>query len=99
MADFRGKARQRIPGKLKVHWHTAEGHSFHKPAVCLDISATGAQLEIETGIAPSTVVQLESPHFKIVGVAVVRHCQNKGMKFRVGVEFSGGLKWEGAAPA
>ena len=39
------------------------------------------------------MVHVESPQFRIAGVAYVRHCVSKGARCVVGVEFGGGLQW------
>lgn len=89
----RRHSRFALPGKIKLHWRTAEGHSFHLPAKCVDISRSGLSLEIERAIPVGTMVQLESPDFRIAGVAYIRHCAPKAIRFVVGIEFAGGLQW------
>ncbi|QOY85355.1 PilZ domain-containing protein [Paludibaculum fermentans] len=91
--EERRHVRHPLPGKVKVHWRTVEGHSFHSPAKCLNISRGGIRLELERAIPVGTLVNLECLQFRIAGVAHVRHCVAKGMGFVVGVEFGGGLQW------
>ncbi|WP_321473289.1 PilZ domain-containing protein [uncultured Paludibaculum sp.] len=91
--EERRHTRHPLPGKVKVHWRTVDGHSFHAPAKCLNISRSGIRLEIERPIVVGTMVHVESPQFRIAGVAYVRHCVSKGARCVVGVEFGGGLQW------
>ncbi|MGC4053021.1 MAG: PilZ domain-containing protein [Paludibaculum sp.] len=91
--DERRHQRHPVPGKVKVHWRTPEGHSFHSPARCVNISRSGIRLEVERAIPVDTMVHVESPQFRIAGVAYVRHCAAKGIRFLVGIEFGGGLEW------
>ncbi|MGJ5815012.1 PilZ domain-containing protein [Paludibaculum fermentans] len=91
--EERRHVRHPLPGKVKLHWRTAEGHSFHSPAKCLNISRGGLRLELERSIPIDTMVSIESPQFRIAGVAYVRHCVAKGIRFVVGIEFGGGLQW------
>ncbi|MBI5280133.1 MAG: PilZ domain-containing protein [Candidatus Solibacter usitatus] len=80
-------------GKVKLHWRTPEGFTYQEVAACLDISRTGAKLELRSAIPQGTMLQLESRDLHIAGVAYVRHCKPRGMKFTVGVEFLGGMEW------
>ncbi len=93
--EERRHVRHPLPGKIKVHWRTAEGHSFNAPAKCVNISRGGLRLELDRAIAVDTLVNIESPEFRIAGVAHVRHCVPKGLRFVIGVEFGGGLQWTG----
>lgn len=89
----RRHTRHPLPGKVKVHWRTLEGHSFHSPGKCVNISRSGIRLELDRAIPVDTMVHVESPHFRIAGVAYVRHCVAKGIRFVAGIEFAGGLEW------
>ena len=80
-----------------MYWRTAEGQSFHLPAKCMDISQSGVRLELERSIAVGTLVQLESPAFRVAGVAVVRRCDQVRLRYVLAIEFAGGLTWNQAA--
>lgn len=81
------------PGKVRLHWRDRGGCTFQINARCLDISRTGVKLEIARAIEPLTLVNLHSPEFRIAGVAVVRHCDRKGLGWVAGLQFAGGLEW------
>lgn len=91
--EERRHARHALPGKVKLHWRTQDGHSFHEPAKCLNISRGGIRLSLNRAITVGSLVHLESPEFRIAGVAYVRNCISKGTGFVVGIEFAGGLQW------
>lgn len=89
--------RHQLPGKVRLYWRTAEGQSFYLPAKCLDISQSGVRLELERPIVAGTLVQLESPAFKVAGVAIVRRCEQVRLRYVLAIEFAGGLTWSQAA--
>jgi hypothetical protein len=89
--------RHELPGKVRLYWRTAEGQSFHLPAKCLDISQSGIRLELERPIEAGTLVQLESPVFRVAGVAMVKRCERVRLRHVVAIEFAGGLTWKQAA--
>jgi len=97
--ENRRHERHPLPGKVRLNWKTSEGFSFSATARCLDISQSGIRLELERQIATGTLVNLESPDFRIAGVAAVRHCRPKGLRFILGLEFSGGLTFRQRPPA
>jgi len=76
-----------------MNWREPDGNSFQVVAKCLDISKLGMRVELDKRIAAATVVNLQSMDFRIAGVAVVKHCRAKGLKFVAGLQFAGGLEW------
>lgn len=92
-ADNRRFPRHLRPGKVRMHWKDAQGHSHQANAKCLDISRTGIRVSLEKPVEPMTLVNLQSPDFRIAGVAMVRHCTRKGLGFEAGLQFAGGLEW------
>lgn len=79
-------------GKVRIHWSEPSGATFGSMGRCLDVARGGLCVDIDRRIAIGSVIQVESHELKVVGVAVVRHCRQRGMGFRLGVQFSGGLK-------
>lgn len=92
-SERRRHPRQTHPGKVKVYWRTPEGHSFSLVSEVLDVSRSGLRVALSNKPLPGAMVQLESPDLRIAGVAYVRHVNASGLKWRVGLEFSGGLEW------
>ena len=60
---------------------------------CLDISKTGMRVRTERRIEPGLMIRVECAQFSVVGLANVRHCRAQGLKFVVGIELAGGLRW------
>jgi PilZ domain len=54
-------------------------------ARALDVSKTGILLLTEEPVSEGTVVYLQSTSFAMLGKASVRHCTQKGLKYRVGL--------------
>lgn len=81
------------PGKVRVNWRDGSGCSFQANARCLDISRLGVKVELDRAIEPMTLVNVQSPDFRIAGVAMVRHCNRKGLNWVAGLQFAGGLEW------
>lgn len=92
-SDNRRHPRFARPGKVRVNWRDPSGFSHQVNGKCLDISRQGVRLELEKQIAPATMVNVQSPDFRIAGVAMVRHCARKGLGWVAGLQFAGGLEW------
>lgn len=91
--DNRRHRRHAIPGKVRIFWRDAYGHSFQAMGQVVDISRSGVRLRIDKPIAPMTTLNLQSPDFRIAGVAVARRCERRGLTYEVGIQFAGGLEW------
>ncbi len=92
MMDLRQTGRCQIQGRVRVHWGDPSGATFGSLGRIQEASATGFSVDMDRHIAIGHVVQIESHDLKVVGLAVVRHCSQKGMGFRLGLQFSGGLR-------
>jgi hypothetical protein len=64
-----------------------------------DISAAGARVESAEEIAPSTVVYIKAPVYKLAGNAHVRHCASRGPLYIIGMEFADEIKGSFELPA
>ncbi len=67
-------------------------------APVLNISEGGALLETKHQYVPREYVQIEIADAKLKGQATVRYSDLKGKKYRTGIEFTGGLKYEAPGP-
>jgi len=56
-------------------------------------------VELPEPLDRQTYVTLQSVGLGLHGSASVRSCVRKGMKYIVGLELSGGLKWKPKSPA
>jgi PilZ domain-containing protein len=57
-------------------------------ARCVDLSPSGAKLETKDRLEIRTAVLVHSEHFGRMGMASIRYCVRKVMKYEVGLEFS-----------
>ncbi|MBA3973622.1 MAG: hypothetical protein C0504_05295 [Candidatus Solibacter sp.] len=89
--NLRQLKREEIQGKVRIHWRDRSGATFGSLGRLLDISELGMGAELERRIEPGTVVHIESRDVHVAGVAVVRHCYQKGMGYRVGIQFNNRL--------
>jgi PilZ domain len=64
----------------------------------LDVSESGIRVELPDPLERQTYVTLQSASLGLHGTASVRSCVRKGMKYIVGLELSGGLKWKPKIP-
>jgi hypothetical protein len=60
----------------------------------VDISESGIRIEVSAPLDKQTYVTLQSSVLDLHGAASVRTCIRKGIKYIVGLEFSGGLRWK-----
>jgi hypothetical protein len=89
--ELRRVDRAPAAGKIRIHWHV-DGLTFGSLGRVVDISEGGMCVDLDRRIPAGCVIQIESHEHKLAGLAVVRHCRQKGMGFRLGLQFSGGLK-------
>jgi hypothetical protein len=91
--ECRVRTRHEVRGKVRVIW---EENGIRRQAMgeIRDISATGLSCWIGNRIAAHTEVRLECQAEHLLGTAMVRHCNGKGMRFLIGVEFRGSLQWQ-----
>jgi len=54
-------------------------------ASALDVSKNGILVQTEEAIPAGTVVYLQTSGFTAMGKASVRHCTQKGLRFRIGL--------------
>jgi hypothetical protein len=56
-------------------------------ARCVNLSPSGAKLETRDRLEVRASVLVHSEHFGRMGLASIRYCVRKGMKYEVGLEF------------
>ncbi|MBI4890726.1 MAG: PilZ domain-containing protein [Acidobacteria bacterium] len=94
------RVKERFPrnAKVKVAWPSPSGVPIWQSGRCVDVSESGMLLRADKAIPSHTLVRVESVDLNLFGPATVRHCTRAGLDFRIGLEFSGGLKWKAIAP-
>lgn len=60
----------------------------------LNVSSSGMRVEVGEPIDMQTYVTVQCSALGVHGRASVRTCTRKGMKYILGLEFGGGMKWK-----
>lgn len=91
--SLRRHDREASSEEILLGWTDSQGHLHQVRGKCLDISEFGLQIESMEPVAVRTYVLVKSRKLGIDGSASVRHCTRKGIRYRLGLEFSGGLRY------
>jgi hypothetical protein len=75
-------------------WRDATGDDKFMNAPVQDISESGVGLEVLEALPVRSFVMLRAAKLGVHGRASVRHCSRQGLKYRIGVEFTGGFRWK-----
>jgi len=97
MGDLRRDSRLTYNGKISLTWSNSAGDPLGRNGLCLDISATGLKVKLDSEIPVRTVVTVRAKELELHGSASVRSCVRTGVKYIIGLEFVGGMRWQ--APA
>ena len=90
---LRREQRIQFAGRVEVTWTAPDGSPRLTTGNCADISAQGMRMETGDAIPVRSYVQFAVKNSPLRGTASVRSCDRKGMHFRIGMEFTGGLRW------
>jgi hypothetical protein len=90
--ECRAHVRHEATGKVRIVWDEA-GIQRQSTGEIRNVSVDGLACWLGQRIPARTEVRVECPSEHLLGTAIVRHCNGKGMRFLVGVEFRGTLKW------
>jgi hypothetical protein len=74
-------------------WRDTSGGDKFAIVKSFDISESGMRIELPEPVEPRSFVQLQCPELGLQGTASVRSCSRQGVRFMIGLEFAGGLKW------
>jgi hypothetical protein len=75
-------------------WKDRQGLDRFINGSIIDISESGLRVELREALEKQTYVTLKAANLGLHGSASVKSCARKGMKYTVGLEFSGGMKWK-----
>ncbi len=86
---------ERIPHGTQVFlsWKNSQGNEEFTSGRTLDVSEAGMRIELPLPVKEGTYVNFRAEKF-LHGTASVRSCARKATRYVVGLEFSGGLKWQ-----
>ena len=80
--------RFRVSLKVYLTWQDAQGAIRSCPGRCVELSSSGACVEMIDLLKVHSHVIVYSENFARMGHATVRHCTRELMKYRVGLQFS-----------
>jgi len=92
--DLRRHSRAEKSSPIQIVWKDRSGADRFVTGKTLDISVAGMRVEISEPIDKQTYVTMQCTALALRGTASVRSCTRKGMKYILGLEFSGGLQWK-----
>ena len=92
--ELRRHSRSAKSALVHVAWKDRAGVDKWINGRTVDISESGIRIEVAEPIERHTYVALQSSALGLHGTASIRTCARKGMKYIVGLEFSGGLRWK-----
>ncbi len=86
----------RTPFHELVHlsWEDSGGRLHMARAKAINRSKSGLMIEVSDSIEPRTFVQVQTKRLELVGMACVRHCARKGLRYVVGLEFALDVRWK-----
>ena len=93
--ERRVRDRRSIQDRTRILW-IENGLQRQTMGEIRDLSPRGMSCWAPQRIPASTEIRLECATQRLNGDAVVRHCNNKGARFLLGIEFMGSLTWRGS---
>src|SRR6266545_2007952 len=87
LAGTRFYLRHQVRRPVMVFWKDPEGINRSARTQSLDISELGVLVESSEPIPPGSSVFVNAKSIEVMASALVRHCSQRGAKFRVGLEF------------
>lgn len=94
MGDLRRDSRLLFSGKIGLTWATPTGDACARNGECIDVSPSGLKVKVDTPIATRTVVTVRAKELVLHGSASVRSCTRSGVRYIIGLEFVGGMRWQ-----
>jgi hypothetical protein len=79
---------------VRLSWQDSGGQLRTARTKVIDRSKSGLMLEVSDPIESRTFVQVQTERRGIVGMACVRHCARKGLRYVVGLEFALDVRWK-----
>jgi hypothetical protein len=92
--ELRRHTRSTKSAPVQVVWKDRQGLDNVIRGTIIDVSESGIRIELPEPLEKQTYVTLQSTSLGLHGSASVRSCTRKGVRYVVGLELSGGLKWK-----
>ena len=90
--ERRARARVEMKGRVRILWEE-NGLARQTTAELQNISTNGMSCLVPQRLAARTEIRVEWPGQHLHGDAYVRHCNNRGANYLIGIEFRGGMTW------
>lgn len=87
MSDKRRKQRELFQCVLDLSWKDASGAARTLSVHAIDLSKSGVRVESSEPIKPHTEVYVRAERYGVTGSTSVRHCNRRGLKYMLGLEF------------
>ena len=90
-ADTRRHERAAVEAPAKLKWAGASGEARFGRGKVVNLSTGGVCIELSEPIRTCSYVLIDAPDLRCAdwsGAGAVRHCEPKGMKFRIGLELT-----------
>jgi hypothetical protein len=92
--DLRRHGRIQAGSIVELVWKDRLGNEKFTKARALDISESGMRVEVPEQISEGSYVTFRADELALHGRGSVKTCRGKGIRYVVGLEFSGGMKWK-----
>jgi hypothetical protein len=79
---------------VRLTWEDRDEHLRVAKGKVINRSQSGLMIETTDAIETRTFVQVQTERRRVVGMACVRHCFRKGLRYVVGLEFAGDARWK-----
>jgi hypothetical protein len=92
--DLRRHGRTQAGCLVELVWKDRFGNEKFTKTRALDISESGMRVEVPEQISEGSYVTFRAGELELHGRGSVKTCRGKGIRYVVGLEFSGGMKWK-----
>jgi hypothetical protein len=87
----RPEDRHRVDFQVFLSWNSKTGGVVRVSGRCVDLSPSGAKLETIDHLEIRSNILVDCKELGRMGMASIRYCIRKGMKYEVGLHFSSAL--------
>jgi curved DNA-binding protein len=99
MSDKRRKQRELFHCLLELSWKDSADVARTLSVHAIDLSKSGIRVESTEPIEPRTEVYVRAERYGVTGSTFVRHCNRRGSKYVLGLEFNAEASRADAEPA
>lgn len=91
--NVRRYARLPVEANIRIGWQDESRNDKSALTRSFDLSESGMRFEVLERLPLRADVTLRCEKLALQARATVRYCDQKGTKYTVGVEFTGGYRW------